>query len=250
MVRLGGLDFVQNVVRPVLQYYAVDPAKACGTAVIIAPGGGSVNLTIRYEGTDVARRLNEAGVAAFILKYRLIRHDPATARPDPKDDRGFVLSGPQKGQNIWELEDRDGREAVQWLPAARRRVRLQPSPASNRVCGLLRRRTVSPSPPSPDPGKAGRTSSGSFTARAKWQAEARSRWAADVFGRCGGRRVEHRRFDPAFRFMARRQAAGRDPHLSNGRSCFPQKRRGRRPWSSDRFVEWLQCNGLLARPSS
>ena len=114
-VRLSGLDFVQNVVRPVLQYFPADPAKACGTAVIIAPGGGSVNLTMRYEGTDVARRLNEAGIAAFVLKYRLIQHDPVTGHYYPKDDKGVILAGPQRGQNIWEMEGDDGRQAVRWV---------------------------------------------------------------------------------------------------------------------------------------
>jgi acetyl esterase/lipase len=112
---LSGLDFVQKVVRPVLLYYAADPAKASGTAVIVAPGGGSVNLTILYEGTDVARRLNAVGVAAFVLKYRLIRHDPATSRADPRDKRGEVLSGPQQGQNILDLEADDGRQAVRLI---------------------------------------------------------------------------------------------------------------------------------------
>ena len=91
-VRLSGLDFVQNVTRPVLQYFPADPAKACGTAVIIAPGGGSVNLTMRYEGTDVARRLNAEGIAAFILKYRLVEHDPVTGHYYPKDNTGVLFS--------------------------------------------------------------------------------------------------------------------------------------------------------------
>lgn len=42
-----------------------------GSAVIVAPGGGYVNLAMDYEGYDVARWLNDHGVAAFVLKYRL-----------------------------------------------------------------------------------------------------------------------------------------------------------------------------------
>jgi acetyl esterase/lipase len=49
------------------------PSKknATGTAVIICPGGGYTNLAMGYEGTEVARRFNESGIAAFVLKYRI-----------------------------------------------------------------------------------------------------------------------------------------------------------------------------------
>ncbi|HUB61573.1 MAG TPA: alpha/beta hydrolase [Puia sp.] len=41
------------------------------TAVVICPGGGYLHLAFTHEGTDVARMLNELGIAAFVLKYRL-----------------------------------------------------------------------------------------------------------------------------------------------------------------------------------
>lgn len=42
-----------------------------GTAVIIAPGGGYVNLAINKEGWQVASWFNAMGITAFVLKYRL-----------------------------------------------------------------------------------------------------------------------------------------------------------------------------------
>ena len=45
--------------------------KANGTAVIICPGGGYHVLLTKREGSDVARALNELGVTAFVLRYRL-----------------------------------------------------------------------------------------------------------------------------------------------------------------------------------
>ena len=42
-----------------------------GTAVLVAPGGGYVQLATDKEGDQVARWLNARGVAAFVLKYRL-----------------------------------------------------------------------------------------------------------------------------------------------------------------------------------
>lgn len=114
-----GLEFTRNVVRPALLYYASDPAKANGTAVIIAPGGGGVNLTIRYEGTRVAQQLSKAGVAAFILKYRLVTHptDSPMSKAYAKDGDGVVLEGPQKGQNLFALATADGEAAVRWVRA-------------------------------------------------------------------------------------------------------------------------------------
>ena len=39
--------------------------------MIICPGGGYTNLAMGYEGTDVALRFNQSGIAAFVLKYRI-----------------------------------------------------------------------------------------------------------------------------------------------------------------------------------
>jgi acetyl esterase/lipase len=63
---------VFNVVTPTLTAYLPERAKATGTGVIIAPGGAFVALAISLESHDVARRLRERGVAAFVLKYRIM----------------------------------------------------------------------------------------------------------------------------------------------------------------------------------
>jgi acetyl esterase/lipase len=69
----GGLQVVRNVTRPTLTAYLPDPAIATGTAVIVCPGGAFHFLAYVHEGIEVARWLNERGVAAFMLKYRLIQ---------------------------------------------------------------------------------------------------------------------------------------------------------------------------------
>jgi acetyl esterase/lipase len=45
------------------------PAGMC--AVIILPGGGYQALAMNHEGRQVANYLNAAGIAAFVVKYRL-----------------------------------------------------------------------------------------------------------------------------------------------------------------------------------
>lgn len=63
-------DVVTNVVVPTLVPVLAD--DGCGTAVIIAPGGGFHALSINSEGFDVAHWLAARGVSAFVLKYRLV----------------------------------------------------------------------------------------------------------------------------------------------------------------------------------
>jgi acetyl esterase/lipase len=62
---------VLNVVTPTLTAYLPEKSKATGTGVIIAPGGYCVALAISQEG-DAARWLQSKGIAAFVLKYRII----------------------------------------------------------------------------------------------------------------------------------------------------------------------------------
>lgn len=63
---------IRNVTQPTLTAYLPERGKASGTAIVIAPGGGFVHLAIEKEGIDVARWLQARGVAAFVLKYRLM----------------------------------------------------------------------------------------------------------------------------------------------------------------------------------
>jgi acetyl esterase/lipase len=63
---------VTNVVQPTLTAYLPEASVSTGTAVIVCPGGGFHALSINSEGIDVAKWLNTKGVAAFVLKYRLV----------------------------------------------------------------------------------------------------------------------------------------------------------------------------------
>jgi acetyl esterase/lipase len=57
-----------NVITPTLTPYLPEQSKATGTAVIVAPGGAFVAVTLDLEGRSVARWLQERGIAAFVLK--------------------------------------------------------------------------------------------------------------------------------------------------------------------------------------
>ena len=70
---------ISNIHHPSLTPFLPAKVKATGCAVIIAPGGGHMQLTIDREGYDLARWLAERGVAGFVLKNRLAR-DTSTPR--------------------------------------------------------------------------------------------------------------------------------------------------------------------------
>jgi endo-1,4-beta-xylanase len=62
-----------NIQNPSITPFLPAKGKATGAAVIIAPGGGHMFLTIDREGYDLAKWLADRGIAAFVLKYRLAR---------------------------------------------------------------------------------------------------------------------------------------------------------------------------------
>ena len=66
-----GIWIISKVSRPSLTIFLPPKTKTTGAAVIVCPGGGYTNLAMGYEGEDVARRFNESGIAAFVLKYRI-----------------------------------------------------------------------------------------------------------------------------------------------------------------------------------
>ncbi len=67
-----GERVVSNVHAPSLTVY-LPKTDDRAAAVIVVPGGGHRELWTDHEGHNVARFLNENGIAAFVLKYRLAR---------------------------------------------------------------------------------------------------------------------------------------------------------------------------------
>jgi len=99
-----GIRRVSNITRPTLTTFLPDPASANGTAIIICPGGGFRYLSIENEGTSVAKWLNSIGVAAFVLKYRVMR----TGDADEKDPAKMA----ERKKEILPLVSADGLQAI------------------------------------------------------------------------------------------------------------------------------------------
>ncbi len=66
----NGQKRIRKVTSPTIAVFL--PAKPNnGAAVIICPGGGYERLAYDHEGMEIAKKLNEYGIAGIVLKYRL-----------------------------------------------------------------------------------------------------------------------------------------------------------------------------------
>jgi acetyl esterase/lipase len=84
----------RNVTRPTLTPILPAKGNATGAAVIVAPGGGFMMLSMDNEGYQVARWLADHGVAAFVLKYRVNPTPPGEAEMAALGARMFAPHPP------------------------------------------------------------------------------------------------------------------------------------------------------------
>jgi acetyl esterase/lipase len=74
----GGVEAVATD----LEVHLPDSRKASGVAWVVCPGGGYIRHVVDREGRPIARWLNEHGIAAVILRYRLPQGRPQVALLD------------------------------------------------------------------------------------------------------------------------------------------------------------------------
>lgn len=108
-------NIVYNVSKPTLTAYLPAKGTANGTAVIVAPGGAFHILSIDSEGIEVAKWLNERGITAFVLKYRLVKSETA----DPIKELMPLMSDFKKLDEInapvVKMATEDGLTAVKYV---------------------------------------------------------------------------------------------------------------------------------------
>jgi acetyl esterase/lipase len=78
---------VSKVSRPTMSVYS-PIGKNTGTAVVVFPGGGYLDLAIDLEGTEVCDWLTSKGITCVLLKYR-VPGEPGYPKPAP-----YPKSGP------------------------------------------------------------------------------------------------------------------------------------------------------------
>jgi acetyl esterase/lipase len=109
---------VRNVTTSLLTPVLPDPAKATGAAVVVAPGGAFMMLSMDSEGYAVAHWLADHGIAAFVLKYRVKPTDP-----DPKAFMAQVMAVLQAIPSSGKVDLGAPQPAVEDARAAMRLVR-------------------------------------------------------------------------------------------------------------------------------
>jgi acetyl esterase/lipase len=77
-IQATGDHVISNVHKPSITVYLPSKETATGVGIVIAPGGGHSSLWVDHEGHNIAKWLQEHGVAGFVLKYRLAREKGST----------------------------------------------------------------------------------------------------------------------------------------------------------------------------
>lgn len=117
---------VYNVATPTLTAYLPPPATANGTAVIVCPGGGFHALSIDSEGVDVAKWLNKKGVAAFVLKYRLVKSETKDPAKELSEKMADTRRFDDDNARLIPLAISDGLEAVRHVRKNASEYRINP----------------------------------------------------------------------------------------------------------------------------
>ncbi len=74
---------ITNVSKPTITVHR--PGSNTGLAMVVCPGGGYNQLAWDHEGEQIARWLNENGITAVLLKYRVPRREGTPKdRPPPQ----------------------------------------------------------------------------------------------------------------------------------------------------------------------
>ncbi len=99
-----GIIRISNVSTPTITVYQASAEKANGAAVIVAPGGGYGILASSHEGTDVCEWLNDLGVTAILLKYRVPRRKNLEKHHAPMQDAQRAVSLVRSKAAEWKID--------------------------------------------------------------------------------------------------------------------------------------------------
>lgn len=83
---------VTNVSEPTITIYQAPDEVASGAAIIVCPGGGYSILAYDLEGTEICEWLNEIGITAILLKYRVPRREGKEKHVAPLQDVQRAIS--------------------------------------------------------------------------------------------------------------------------------------------------------------
>jgi acetyl esterase/lipase len=117
--------WVKNIHNPSITAYLPPADKANGAAIVICPGGGHKELVFKAEGEEPAAFLNNLGVAAFVLKYRLAREpdSPYKVGVEAREDALRAIRTVRCRADEWHIDPKRvgmlgfsaGGEVVSWV---------------------------------------------------------------------------------------------------------------------------------------
>lgn len=83
---------ISNVSEPTITIYQAPEEIANGSAMLVCPGGGYNILAYDLEGDEICEWLNEIGITAVLLKYRVPRREGLQKHAAPLQDAQRALS--------------------------------------------------------------------------------------------------------------------------------------------------------------
>lgn len=92
---------IRFVTKPTIQVYPAPADKNTGTAVVVCPGGGYYGISFINEGIEVAKWLNQLGITAVVLHYRL---------PDDAIMKNKSIAPLQDGQEAMRIVRRNAKK--------------------------------------------------------------------------------------------------------------------------------------------
>lgn len=105
-IRGDSTEIMSNVSIPTLTMYPAPAGNNKGTTVLVCPGGGYNILAYSHEGSDVCKWLNEKGINAGLLKYRVPRRhkdDDAKKHVAPLQDVQRAMTMIRANADKWKL---------------------------------------------------------------------------------------------------------------------------------------------------
>lgn len=96
---------IRYITKPTILVYPAATDKNAGTAVVVCPGGGYYGISHIGEGTEVAKWLNQLGITAVVLHYRLpddaIMKDKSIA---PLQDGQEAMRIVRRNAKVWGID--------------------------------------------------------------------------------------------------------------------------------------------------
>ncbi len=125
-VNTPGNALLYNIVESEILVYPAPKEKANGTSIVVAPGGAFHIISIENEGINVAKWLNERGITAFVLKYRLVK----MLTDNPFKELMTLMGDFKKLDSInapvVEMAKNDGIEAMKYVRGHAKELNIDP----------------------------------------------------------------------------------------------------------------------------